>query len=162
MFMILNKSETIFDKDDLPIGVNVLIFNNNNELLLSLRSQNIFGGGTWGLIGGKLKFGESFEETARRELFEEANLIVQVDDLLVINFANTVSSPKTHFLQIAVLVKKYSGELANNEPDKCDKLEFFAIDNLPGNLFPPTKSNINLFIKNQFYSQKENIFLNEK
>jgi len=56
---------------DLPIGVNALIVNENNEILLSKRGKNTFMGGTRGLPGGHLQAKESFEETIARECEEE-------------------------------------------------------------------------------------------
>ena len=46
------------------IGATVLVFNENNEILLNLRADT----GTWGIIGGGMEPGESLEETAAREL----------------------------------------------------------------------------------------------
>jgi ADP-ribose pyrophosphatase YjhB (NUDIX family) len=56
---------------DLPIGVNALIVNNHNELLLSKRGKNAFCGGTRGLPGGHLQKKETFEEGIARECKEE-------------------------------------------------------------------------------------------
>lgn len=52
------------------MGVSVLVFNEKNELLMQKRSDT----GDWGVIGGALELGESTEEAAHRELFEEAGL----------------------------------------------------------------------------------------
>lgn len=56
-------------------GVNIIVFNERNEILLQRRTDT----GDWGLIGGILELGESLEEAAHRELFEEAGL--RTDDL---------------------------------------------------------------------------------
>jgi hypothetical protein len=52
---------------DLPIGVNALIVNKDNEILLSKRGKNAFMGGTWGLPGGHLQKMETLEEGIARE-----------------------------------------------------------------------------------------------
>ena len=51
----------------------VAIQNKNNEYLLVYNKK--FGG--WQFPGGKLEKGESAEEAAKREVFEETNLSVQ-------------------------------------------------------------------------------------
>ena len=51
-------------------GSAVLVFNERNEVLLQLRTDT----GKWGIPGGAMEPGESFEETARRELLEETGL----------------------------------------------------------------------------------------
>lgn len=51
-------------------GAAVLIFDQQHRLLLQHRKDNH----QWGLIGGSLEIGESLEQTARREVFEETGL----------------------------------------------------------------------------------------
>jgi hypothetical protein len=46
-----------------------------------------------------------------------------------------------------MLVKKATGELKIMEPSKCEELRYFSLDSLPNNLFPPTQTNIALFVK---------------
>ena len=46
------------------------VLNEKNEVLLQLRSDN----GKWGHPGGFMEFGETVEDTARREVFEETGL----------------------------------------------------------------------------------------
>lgn len=144
------------DSFDMPIGINMIIQNSNGEILLSKRAGHRTGAGSWGLVGGKLKTGESFEETAIRELKEEINLSVTEDNLEVINFANCADSKTVHFLQVGVLVKNWSGEIKNMEPDKCSDLKFFKLNQLPTELFFATKCNIELFLKNKFYDKQCN------
>jgi 8-oxo-dGTP pyrophosphatase MutT (NUDIX family) len=52
------------------VGACVLIFNEYGELMLQRRSDSL----DWGTIGGSMELGESMEETAARELYEEAGL----------------------------------------------------------------------------------------
>ncbi len=54
-------------------GASVIVFNERNEILLQQRSDT----GDWGVIGGSIELGESFEEAAARELYEEAGLTAQ-------------------------------------------------------------------------------------
>jgi predicted alpha/beta hydrolase family esterase len=153
---VIEQSEnhmTFFESDDLPIGINAIVLNDKGEMLLARRA-NRFGAGTYGLIGGKLKFGETFEKCMKRELKEEANLDVEEEDLEIINLANTITNK--HFLQIGILVKKYKGTPTNMEPNKCDDIGFFDINNMP-ELFVATKPNIMLYKNKQFYNKDENV-----
>lgn len=52
------------------VGACVLVFNEQGNLLLQKRTDSL----DWGTIGGALECGESLEEAASRELFEEAGL----------------------------------------------------------------------------------------
>ena len=151
-----NMNIVSIDKNEVPIGINALIINDKRQILLGLRAGNRGGSGTYGLIGGKAKNGESIEETAKREIMEETGLVVNIEDLEVINLFTTQSTPDIMFYQIGVLVKKYSGEPKNMEPNKCDEVKFFDLDNLPENLFLGTKGNIELYLKNKFYDKSVN------
>lgn len=51
-------------------GVAVIVLNDSREILLQKRADTR----DWGTIGGSLELGESYEEAARRELYEEAGL----------------------------------------------------------------------------------------
>ncbi|GIQ69592.1 DNA mismatch repair protein MutT [Xylanibacillus composti] len=51
-------------------GVCVIVRNEQGEFLLQLRSDSL----DWGTLGGALELGESMEEAAARELYEEAGL----------------------------------------------------------------------------------------
>lgn len=155
--MIKNNMDIVsIEKNELPIGINALILNEQNQILLGLRAGHRGGKGTYGLIGGKAKNGESIEETAKREIKEETGLTVEVEDLEVINMFTTQSTSDTVFYQVGVLVKKYSGEPQNMEPAKCDELKFFDLNNLPNNLFLGTKGNILLYLNNKFYDKSIN------
>lgn len=156
MLEIIKQIDNGFDfaeHDDMPVGVNFIITNEDGDILLG-RRINRFGHGTYGLPGGKLKVGETFEECARREIKEEVGINVKDEDMEVINLASTITTK--HMLQVGVLIKKYSGVPTNMEPHKCSELKFFSKNNLP-ELFIGNKPNIDLFLSKKFYSIDSNI-----
>ncbi|WP_405454173.1 NUDIX hydrolase [Paenibacillus sp. HJGM_3] len=70
MGYILDLRKVVGTRPLIMAGACVLVFNNENQLLLQCRTDTL----DWGTIGGSMEPGESFEETAKRELFEEAGL----------------------------------------------------------------------------------------
>lgn len=132
------KAETSSHGGDDPrpvVGVQAAVFNDGGVLLQ--RRRNVFGSGSWGLPGGHLEFGESFEEAAARELEEETGL--QATDLRTVIPHNTAYE-LTHYVQIAVEVVSWEGNPAIREPDRCSGLEFFDRYALPEPLFEPSRA----------------------
>jgi 8-oxo-dGTP diphosphatase len=118
------------------VGIGVLIFNAQNELLLGQR-QNSHGAHTWSPPGGHLEFGESFEACAIREVTEETSL--RIENPLVIGVTNDIfQADNKHYVSI-FLRAAYSETqtIINNEPDKTTGWEWFDPGRLPENLFLP-------------------------
>jgi len=117
------------------VGVQAAVFQEDRILLQ--RRRNVFGDGSWGLPGGHLEFGESFEEAATRELLEETGL--QATDLRTVIPHNTAYET-THYVQIAVEVLSWKGNPVIREPERCGGLEFFHPHALPSPLFDPSRA----------------------
>ncbi len=112
-------------------GSAILVLNEQNELLLQLRNDT----NDWGVPGGGMELGDSFEETAHKELLEETGLVAGGLELL------TIASGKEFYYQYphgdevynATAVFKalnVSGELVNNGLESKE-LRYFPIDALP-------------------------------
>lgn len=115
------------------VGVQAAVFRDSHVLLQ--RRANVFGSGTWGLPGGHLEFGESFEQAAGRELAEECGLrALEMRTVLPHNTAYA----STHYVQIAVEVLEWDGEPEIREPERCSDLGFFSLTKLPQPLFEPS------------------------
>jgi ADP-ribose pyrophosphatase YjhB (NUDIX family) len=69
-------------------GVNVLIINEKEEVLLQRRGTFPF---KWGLVGGITELGESLEETAVREAKEKTGL-----DITELNLLGTTSGEECY------------------------------------------------------------------
>ena len=149
--MIIMKNEI-----NLPVGINPIILNNKGEILLG-RRINKYGAGTYCFPGGRLQKNETFEQCIIRELMEETGLIIKEEDIEIINLANTIDNTNdTHYIQVGAFVKKYDGIPEIKEPDKCDDLRFFPLDNLPV-IFGPNKPTIDLYKEHVFYDKKLNL-----
>lgn len=70
MGYILELRKVVGTKPLLLVGACVLVFNEEGYLLLQKRTDTL----DWGTIGGAMELGESMEEAAHRELYEETEL----------------------------------------------------------------------------------------
>lgn len=111
-------------------GSAVIVLNERNEILLQLRSDT----NDWGVPGGGMEMGDSLEETARRELFEETGLEAQELELL------DIASGKEFYYQfphgdeiynVTAVFKaiKVTGTLTFDE--ESVELGYFPLDSLP-------------------------------
>ncbi|OFI46962.1 NUDIX hydrolase [Floricoccus penangensis] len=115
------------------IGSNIILENEDGHILLQKRTND-----SWGLPGGLMEIGESLEETAIREVYEETGL--EVTDLKLVN---TFSGPQYQFTlenkdQIYVVtslykVISYKGSM-NLESDETLDLKYFPYNPLPENM----------------------------
>jgi 8-oxo-dGTP diphosphatase len=124
------------------IGIQVIV-EKDDAILLGLRKKS-YGYKTWGLPGGHLKFGESFEEAAIREVQEETSLVVK--GVRLFGVMNDPSLPRSHHVQIGLIATEWSGELWNPEPDSCECWEFHPINDLPEPLFSSSAPLIGLYV----------------
>jgi len=52
--------------------------------------------------------------------------------------------------------KEWKGDLINMEPEKCDDLKWFKINELPENTIPYIRSAITFYLNNRIYSELDN------
>lgn len=143
-------------KKKMGAGFGVMLLK-DNKVLLGQRhidpekaDSELQGEGTWTMPGGKLEFGESFEQGAVRELQEETGLTTRVEDLKVISLSNDIGE-KAHFVTVGLLCEKFSGEPQVMEPDEITKWQWFDLDQLPTPLFKPSEKIIKNYREGKFY-----------
>lgn len=116
------------------IGVGVLIMQ-ENKILLSQRKNNL-GAGSWAPPGGHLEFGETIEQCAIRESYEEAGIIV--DSIKQLCFINCLfKEDNKHYVTLFVQADYKLGTPTQCEPEKTSAWKWFDSNNLPVPLFLP-------------------------
>lgn len=114
----------------LTAGATVIVIK-DNRILLNLRADTK----TWGIPGGAIELGETIEETARRELFEETGLKAEKFTLLNVFSGNDFyfeypNGDKLYSVIALFKAENVSGELFVND-DESLKLSYFGLDELP-------------------------------
>jgi 8-oxo-dGTP pyrophosphatase MutT (NUDIX family) len=126
--------ELIGSRPFILVGSTIVVMNDKKEILFQHRSDTK----EWGLPGGAMEIGETLEQTAERELFEETGLIaknyVLVDILSGKNLYYKYPNGDEVYNVICVYIAEgISGELAINDGESLD-LKYFPITELPSKL----------------------------
>ncbi|MBU6323684.1 MAG: NUDIX domain-containing protein [Patescibacteria group bacterium] len=93
--------------------------------------------GKWDCGAGKLEFGDSVEDTLRKEIREEYGAEVLEYEFLGYHdvFRKRDGAP-IQWLTLAFRVRLNPAEARNNEPHKFDEIGWFTLDALPSPLHP--------------------------
>ncbi|MFH0874198.1 MAG: NUDIX domain-containing protein [Candidatus Komeilibacteria bacterium] len=124
-----------------PISVHIL-FLKDKEILLLLR-KGISSDGFYGLVAGHLDGMETVTQAMIREANEETGVKILPEDLEISTVCHSyVNRTKSELIQFYAICRKWSGEIKNNEPDKCSEVKFFSLESLPSNTIPFTRDAI--------------------
>ncbi len=115
------------------VGASYLFLIKDNKILLQRRFQTGFEDGNYGVPAGHLDGGETAREGGAREIREEIGIEIQPEDLQVVHVMHRRAAHDERF-DFFLAAETYTGTITNNEPHKCDDLQFFPLDNLPENM----------------------------
>jgi mutator protein MutT len=106
------------------------------EVLLLRRSNTGHGDGTWDGVAGRVEPGESAADAAVREADEEVGVQVQRNDLAEVHREMSEHEPGPSVQHIFYIVRQWSGDPVNREPDWAELLGWYALDATPGPVIP--------------------------
>ncbi len=142
------------EKKKVGVGFGVMILK-DGKVLLGKRHEDpekasslLRGEGTWTMPGGKLHFGESFEDGAKREVMEETG--IQLNTVKVICVNNDVIE-SAHFVTIGLFSDDFEGDAKVMEPDEITEWRWFSLDDLPDPIYFPSAKVFENYKKGLFY-----------
>lgn len=145
------------EKKKVGVGFGVMLLK-DGKLLLGKRHEDpekasslLNGAGTWTMPGGKLDFGETFEEGAKREVLEETGIILNELDVICVN-QDIIET--AHFITIGLFSDAFSGEPKVMEPDEITEWRWFDLNNLPSPIYFPSAKVLENYKQKKFYISK--------
>ncbi len=121
----------------MTVGCGVLIENDKGQVLLQKRSDT----GEWCVPGGAMEPGETFVESATRELYEEVG--IRVSDLKLFGLYSGAdreihypNGDVVYSLSVIFITKSYSGEISDSDSEVLEH-RFFDRNEIPKDLFTP-------------------------
>lgn len=120
----------------LPVALHVFLMDEKEEKVLLLKRANTgFLDGYWSVPAWRLDEGESASAWAKRELLEEVGLKTRSgnwDSPLIMHHKNE-KGERIYFFFVCY---EWEGDPVNAEPEKCDQVEWFHLNDLPKNMIP--------------------------
>lgn len=129
-----------------------LILQKSEEVLLSRRFNTGFEDGNYSLVAGHVDEGESMIDCIVREAKEEADVIVKPENVSIVHMLHRVPLER---ISVFAIAKEWEGEIKNMEPDKCDDLSWFPINNLPPNIIPYIRRALESVQQKNFYNEEK-------
>lgn len=141
-------------KKKIGVGFGVLILK-DNKVLLGKRHEDpekasslLNGAGTWTMPGGKLDFGETFEQGAKRETMEETGIKLNKLDVICVNNDMVETA---HFITLGLFSDDFEGEPQVLEPDEITEWGWFDLNELPNPIYFPSAKVLENYKAKKFY-----------
>ena len=140
------------------IGVDIFLERNNRELgkceiLLLKRKGTGYYDGYYDLPGGHLEANEDIFDGMIREAKEEIGITIKREDMEILHIYHRY---KKGMLKFVFKTDKYNGIPINNEMDKCEKIVWIDFENLPENIVPSIKIELDNIKRGIYYCKEEN------
>jgi 8-oxo-dGTP diphosphatase len=121
------------------IPASYLVLKKENKILMLRRFNTGYKDGFYSFPAGHVEEGESFEECLIREAKEEIGVEIRresLKELYIIHRYKDEVLLNNARIDVFYIVENWTGEIQNLEPNKCDDLSWFDLENLPENTIP--------------------------
>jgi ADP-ribose pyrophosphatase YjhB (NUDIX family) len=135
-----------------PFAAVYLFFVRDGKILLLRRANTGHEDGNYSLVAGHIDGNESLRAAAAREAKEEAGVDINVDDLELKLVTHSLGDRE--YVNFYFEAKTWEGEPTNMEPEKCDDLSWFPLDELPSNTVPYVREAIHCYREGVRYLER--------
>ena len=135
------------------VGSTVVLMDRKGRILLQQRK---FPKGKWGLPGGLMELGESTEDTAKREVYEETGLTIKNLKLINVHSSSRLSKAENgdefYVVTIAYYSHHFEGQLRINQDESID-LQFLYPHQFPDDMVGSHRLLIEEYLQ-KYYTHK--------
>lgn len=138
-----------------PRAASYVVFRRDHQICLMRRFQTGWQDGNYTLPSGHIDLGETASQCAIRECLEEVGVTVVPQDLHFFHVLHRKSETGNVYVDFYFCVDIWKGDLRNNEPHKCDDVQWFSLHQLPDNMIPFLRDILTEgFEKQKYFSEK--------
>lgn len=134
------------------VGSAYLFLIKDDQVLLQRRCNTGFEDGNYGVPAGHMDGGETAREGGVREVKEEIGIDIKAEDMTVVHVMHR-KSERDERIDFFMTASEYGGEISNTEPDKCDDLSWFRLDDLPENIIDYVRVALDHYKDGTLYSE---------
>jgi 8-oxo-dGTP diphosphatase len=134
-----------------PVAVHLFFLRDADEVLLLRRCNTGYEDGNFSVVAGHVDAGETITQAAIREAREEVGVDIVPDALTVVHVMHHKSPDE--YVNFFLTVRAWSGEIANQEPEKCAELLWCTVETLPVNTIP--------YIRRALHNYQNNLLFDE-
>lgn len=120
-----------------------LVYNNEANQVLMVYNDDV---STWSLPGGLVEDGETLEQAAIREFFEETGMNAEIENVVAINECKFQSNNE-HAIFVTFKVKIIGGTSKILRPNEISEIKWVNVDTA-NKLMPYHKNGVELLVKN--------------
>jgi 8-oxo-dGTP diphosphatase len=106
----------------------------DDAVLLLRRFNTGYEDGNYSVVAGHLDGNEEVIAAMIREAREEVGIVVDRADLAIVGVMHRRAEDER--IDFFLVASRWVGAIRNAEPEKCDALSWFPLDDLPENMVP--------------------------
>ncbi|MBN2554977.1 MAG: NUDIX domain-containing protein [Anaerolineales bacterium] len=114
------------------------------KLLLLRRKNTGYMDGSLSVVAGHLGGDETVYAAAKREALEEAGIRLEEQDLAIVGVMHRREDDER--IDWFLTASRWSGQISNAEPEKCEELVWHPLAELPPDIIPYVRRGIDNYI----------------